>query len=613
MGWQKFPKIFCAYSCSFFVAVVGILIASSIREGFSGSTVFFKGNCSKAKGVNLGTHIAITVLAAGVTVSSDRFLNLVLAPQREDIHTAHGNWRWIEIGVNSWRNLRFASAWRRVCWVLLLISSVPLQLLSNAAVFRTYTNTDYQQITVSQSFLNGGPWQIPGIATLEFGDGWVSDNQSYHDVVEQFQRYSQGSNWTRLDSVQCRQTYLDPPNGLQNYRNLIIVIEAGPNPGPKGWTGADVWNNTIPMYYANLSTDTYNPDAINTLWSLDTLCETDNKGGICDGALGAEENYDGQPPISNLSGPWQWDYIETANFGLPADAGNFSQAYTNITGLFCQAEPFTTPCKVEVTNGFLLAVCICLLIKSGVSIFILYRTKDKKPILCPGDMIQYEIQQEEEDRSTIGLCTYNQDWFRKANPVQDATATDDMRPRWIGQPRIWYSTPKRWRDAVPRSIWWVTYISIGLVLLVVLIILGIAFQSYSQAAGGLHDTGFGDNPNNFQLHLFDNRVSGAIVANLPQSILTGCYFWFTALYVRMFQARDWANFAVEGYWQKIMVTKPEGPDQKDSYLLGIPAAWGLLFLACSIALHWTTGQSIYQIASEGILPIACSTFGVYIS
>lgn len=93
MGWQKFPKIFGAYSCSFFVAVVGILIASSIREGFSGSTVFFKGNCSKAKGVNLGTHIAITVLAAGVTVSSDRFLNLVLVPQREDIHTAHGNWR----------------------------------------------------------------------------------------------------------------------------------------------------------------------------------------------------------------------------------------------------------------------------------------------------------------------------------------------------------------------------------------------------------------------------------------------------------------------------------------------------------------------------------------
>jgi H+/Cl- antiporter ClcA len=228
-------------------------------------------------------------------------------------------------------------------------------------------------------------------------------------------------------------------------------------------------------------------------------------------------------------------------------------------------------------------------------------------------MIQLGLQREEANSNTTGLYTYNQDWFRKAKPVRDAEATDDMRPRWVSQPRKWASTPKRWRNAVPRRVWWATYISIGLVLLVVLIILGIAFEDYSGATGGLHDTGFGDNPHNFQIHLFNNRAPGAIVANLPQSILTGCYFWFTALYVRMFQARDWANFAVEGYLQRIMVTEPTEPDQKDSYWLGIPLAWGLLFLACSIALHWTTGQSIYQIASEGIVAFAYSTFEIRIT
>jgi hypothetical protein len=612
MGWQKIPKIFCAYSCSLFVALVGILIASSVRGGFYGSTVFFRGKCSKAEGINLGTHIAITVFAAGVTVSSDRFLNLVLAAQPEDIHKAHTNRRWIEIGVNSWRNLGFAARWRRFCWALLLISSVPLQLLSNAAVFRTYTNTDFQQITVSQSFLEDGPWQIPGIASLEFGEGWISYNQSYHDMVERFQQYSQGSNWTKLDSVQCQKTYLDATNGLQEYRNLIIVIEAGPDPNAKGWTGSEVWNNSMPMYYANLSMDTYDPNAVNTLWSLDSLCETYGNENICSGGLGQYDSLLDEPVTSNLSGPWQWEYVE-ATFGFPADVGNFSQAYNNITGLFCLAEPFTTPCKVEVTNGFLLAVCICLFIKSGVSIFILYRTRNTQPILCLGDMIQLGLQREEANSNTTGLCTYNQDWFRRAKPVRDAEATDDMRPRWVSQPRKWASTPKRWRNAVPRRVWWATYISISLVLLVVLIILGIAFEDYSGATGGLHDTGFGDNPHNFQIHLFNNRASGAIVANLPQSILTGCYFWFTALYVRMFQARDWANFAVEGYLQRIMVTEPTEPDQKDSYWLGIPLAWGLLFLACSIALHWTTGQSIYQIASEGIVAFAYSTFEIRIT
>jgi hypothetical protein len=602
MGWQKFPKAFCAYSCSIFIILTGLFIASCVIGDFYGSTVLFKGKCSKVHGINLGTHIAITVFAAGVTVSSDRFLTLVLAPQPEDIRSAHANFQWVEIGVNSWRNLGFANTWRRVCWVLLLLSSVPLQLLFNAAVFHTETSTDYQQIMVSQNFLDGGPWQVPGIATLSFGEGWIQFNQSYYDLVEEFQRYSQGSNWTKLDAVECQTTYLDAPNGLQVYRNLIIVIEAGPDPNAKGWTGAEVWNNSMPMYYSNLSTYAYDPGAVNTLWAIDYECYISGNGNICSGGLGQHDGIFDEPS-SNFSGSWEWGYVE-ATFGSFADAGNFSQAYDNITGVFCLAEPFISPCKMEVTNGFLLAVCICLFAKSCVSIFILVKTKNKQPILCLGDMIQLQLESENDDCNTKGLCTYDQNWFRNAKPVRDAEATDDMRPRWIGQPRKWANKPKRWKNAVPRGVWWATYAFIGVVLLLVFIILGIAFQSYSGAAGGLHDRGFGDNPNNFQLHLFNSRVSGAIVANLPQSILTSCYFWFTALYVRMFQARDWARFSETGSSHRLMVTEPQD-DQESFYMLGIPLPWGLLFLACSIVLHWTTGQSLYQIASEGMPSFAC--------
>jgi hypothetical protein len=78
-------------------------------------------------------------------------------------------------------------------------------------------------------------------------------------------------------------------------------------------------------------------------------------------------------------------------------------------------------------------------------------------------MIQLELRQE-EDNSTLGLCTYNQDCFRKAKPAKDAEATDDMRPRWVGQPPKWTSTPKRWRDAIPRQICRPRYGSLGWVL-----------------------------------------------------------------------------------------------------------------------------------------------------
>jgi hypothetical protein len=112
-------------------------------------------------------------------------------------------------------------------------------------------------------------------------------------------------------------------------------------------------------------------------------------------------------------------------------------------------------------------------------------------------MIQLQLESENDDCNTKGLCTYDQNWFRNANPVRDAEAADDMRPRWIGQPRKWANKPKRWKNAIPRGVWWATYALIGVVLLLVFIILGIAFQSYSGAAGGLHDREFGVNPNNF--------------------------------------------------------------------------------------------------------------------
>ena len=61
-------------------------------------------------------------------------------------------------------------------------------------------------------------------------------------------------------------------------------------------------------------------------------------------------------------------------------------------------------------------------------------------------------------------------------------------------------------------------------LLLVFIILGIAFQSYSGAAGGLHDRGFGNNPNNFQLHLFNSRFyCGKFAAVDPDELLLLVY------------------------------------------------------------------------------------------
>ena len=472
MGWQKVPIIYCCLCSALCLTLFGLLIASSIIGDFYGSTILHKGECNKAGKINKGIHAAATVTSFLVTLSSDAFLRLIVAPLPKDIEKAHANADWLEIGVNSWRNLKYVACWRRIIWALLILSSIPLQLLFQAAIFLTTTFTDYQQILVSQDFLNGGPWAIPGVAPLYFGEAWVADNATDYAMVQQFQKYSANSNWTILDSISCRETYLASPNGLQNYRNLIIVIEAGPSPNAPGWTGAEIWNGTLPIFYDNITTDGYAPHALNTLWSLDVSCIA---GTTCTTGFGYDAFYD---IPSNFSNPWSFQWVSPYLYLNNVSVTNFSREYSDVTGLYCLAEPFVAPCKIEVTNGFLLAGCICVLIKSVVAALTLIWLRDTSPVQCLGDMIQLGMQS--EDSTTAELCTYDQDWFRKYKSRHIIAGTENMESRWIAEPRKWASTDKRWSAAVPKSVWWATFTFIFSVLLVSAVLLGIGlnYNSY---------------------------------------------------------------------------------------------------------------------------------------
>jgi hypothetical protein len=86
------------------------------------------------------------------------------------------------------------------------------------------------------------------------------------------------------------------------------------------------------------------------------------------------------------------------------------------------------------------------------------------------------------------------------------------------------------------------------------------------------------------------------VANLPQLILTACYFVFSSLYSTLFQAQEWAEFAKKS--QRLKVTVPD-EDQESTDFLQIPFAWGAVFVGISATLHWLVSQSLFVAASEG--------------
>jgi hypothetical protein len=89
----------------------------------------YKGDCTTSQRLSLGLHIIINILSTLLFSSSNLCMQLLVSPTREEVDRAHKNWQWLDIGVPSIRNLRSIALERRIVWVILGLSSVPLHFL----------------------------------------------------------------------------------------------------------------------------------------------------------------------------------------------------------------------------------------------------------------------------------------------------------------------------------------------------------------------------------------------------------------------------------------------------------------------------------------------------
>jgi hypothetical protein len=75
------------------------------------------------------THVVINALSTLLLGASNYCMHIVSAPSRRDIDKMHARKKVLDIGLNSVSNT-FKLGWnRRVVWVLLELSSIPLHLM----------------------------------------------------------------------------------------------------------------------------------------------------------------------------------------------------------------------------------------------------------------------------------------------------------------------------------------------------------------------------------------------------------------------------------------------------------------------------------------------------
>lgn len=111
--------------------VVGVAYSWMKRNDYTEGKIppVFTGHCDKANKYSTGVHLAINVLSSMLLGASNYCMQCLSAPTRKNIDKAHRTGKWLDIGVQSMKNLRFIGPKKLFFWICLAVSSIPLHLV----------------------------------------------------------------------------------------------------------------------------------------------------------------------------------------------------------------------------------------------------------------------------------------------------------------------------------------------------------------------------------------------------------------------------------------------------------------------------------------------------
>ena len=191
--------------------MIWAVISSEIHNGLG---TLQNGGCKKTATLTFWAHLAINVLSTLLLGASNYSMQCLSSPTRCEIDKTHGKGIWLDIGVPSVRNLRHLSTVRVTLWWLLAISSIPLHLLYNSAVFSTSCTNMYDIFLVSSEFSSGAPFSSP------FKDSIT--HEIYNDTLEGLESLRKNqTSLERLDVKKCVDVYTAPI--ISSYSDVLLV------------------------------------------------------------------------------------------------------------------------------------------------------------------------------------------------------------------------------------------------------------------------------------------------------------------------------------------------------------------------------------------------------
>ncbi|KAF4826317.1 hypothetical protein CGCTS75_v009288 [Colletotrichum tropicale] len=309
-------------------------VALAKTKNFMQSWRFFSADCGRTTVTNTMLHLLINIFSTLVLASSNFFMQVLNAPTRSEVDTAH--------------------------------AQVPIHMMFNSSVFKIDKRMgDFHVTVASNAFIEGGSYFLPGASMIISNtttNGNLGDTAllpTFQDlVINNISQYALnvsqaaaiGSEWEKLEPADCGGLFnISTCTGLTNFRNLVIVLKGS------GWKRSETWNlsaNNDEMWQPILPRDEFN-----TLW-YSAQC-----------AMSGTLTSDGFAScLTNCEKFFKWKNWEEDESRVSISVQDWyrSQPITDYHGLeldHCRAEPRNTTCSVALAKPLLLIVLISIVMK----------------------------------------------------------------------------------------------------------------------------------------------------------------------------------------------------------------------------------------------------------
>lgn len=382
-GWRKgaFVNIILVFLVLLVLIISHVYLWTTSGDLF-GYHIIHSGRCAGNGVGRLNTllHLIINILSTLVLASTNFFMQVLNAPSRAELDSAHEKGFWLDIGVPSPRNAFRVGRFKTIMWLLFFLSSIPIHLLFNSAIFSTdHRESRFSYFVFDESVLTGGAIFDPGASLSLAHDDYTwaefywdynftkntwTNPERLHQTRENYFDTAYRNNsldvhaaaedirmgrWHKLDKSDCNLLYnTSHCSGIRAYRSVALILR-----GSSGWNRSHLWD--LP---ANESSfwDAYVPkDVDNSLWIAHSSNDPETSCSLfllesCDNSCNSAMAFD-------TSDSDMWNYPLFPNTGSLLElvsippAPDFASSRVSVE--YCMVEPFETVCQIGLASNLL--------------------------------------------------------------------------------------------------------------------------------------------------------------------------------------------------------------------------------------------------------------------